>query len=104
MVGWAYWKKDRSEKVTQIALVKLAEKHGADTKALQKMHVEQITSIADTRTEDAHRLLRELQALTVEQNTVMSQIAVTNADVASALQEVRRDIRDRNHKDSAEDF
>lgn len=101
-VGWAYWKKDRSEKATQVALVKQAEKHTEQITELQKAHAEQLTTLAEKRTEDAHRVLKEIQDLTKEQNQVLSQVAVTNADVASTLTEVRRDIRDRNNKDKEE--
>lgn len=104
VMGWAYWKKDKSEKATQVALVKQAERHGQEQLALQAEFVEQLKILSDKRTEDAQRFARELMAQNEANTAALQAVAVTNADVKTMLIEARRDIRTRNRKKSRPEF
>lgn len=100
VLGWAYWRKDRSEKAAQVALVKQAEKHGQDVKALQEAFIARLTEISDRRTTDAHRVSGELLGQATKHHEAMQEVAQTNARLRATLIEVRREIRHRNRKRS----
>jgi hypothetical protein len=100
VLGWAYWKKDQSEKAAQIALVRQAEKHKNDVTELQSTFIAQLITIADKRTSDAQHVGLELLDASAKQTNAMREVAVTNTEVRAALVEVRREIRHRNRTSS----
>jgi len=96
VMGWAYWKKDKSEKATQIALVKQAEEHGSQIKALQQEFITQLQALSEKRTDDAQQYATMLRTMTENQMRAVQEVAVTNTEVKAVLIEIRRDIRTRN--------
>lgn len=104
VLGWAYWQKDRSEKATQTALVKQAEKHAQEIQRLHGEFVEQLKVVSEKRTTDAQRVASELMLTAQNQTQALHDVAVTNTKVEAVLTEVRRDIRHRNRRRSTPDL
>lgn len=98
VVGWAYWKKDRSDKAGQMALTTQAENHGKQIKSLQDEFIAKLDELSEKRVADAKEYARQLKEIGDQQAQAVSEVAVTNTEVKAVLLEVRRDIRDRNRR------
>lgn len=102
VLGWAYWQKEKSEKAAQIALVKQAEKHAETIAKQQAEFTEQLQAIAAKRTEDAQKVTDLLLGLVRECTNALQSVAVTSSDLKTVLEELRRDVRDRNRRGSVQ--
>lgn len=100
VLGWAYWKKDRSEKATQVALVKQEKENSKRRDELHTAYALRIEALGAKRVEDAQRVNHELMELAEKQMTALQAVAVTNTEVTAYLTEIRREIRHRNDADS----
>lgn len=97
VLGWAYWRKDMSEKAAQVALVKQAEKHGLAMKALQSEFIVHLQDLQEKRTGDAQRVSSELLTLSRQQTAAVREVAVTNTEIRTSMGEVRRVLRLCHH-------